>query len=69
MDDTPHHEPPADWEPPPPSEVELLAALARSDAEVTDGLTVPAAVVHQRIRDAIARIESRKHARQTAGLD
>ena len=33
MDDTPHHSPRADWEPPTPSEAELLAVLAESEAE------------------------------------
>jgi hypothetical protein len=60
VDDTPHRtEPPAGW----------LEALARSEAELAAGPTVPAEAVHQRIRDAIARIEARKHARLTADLD
>ena len=37
-----------------------LEALARSDAEVASGLTVPAAVVHRRIRDSLARIEEKR---------
>ena len=49
-----------------PTEAELLAALAEAEAEAKAGLTVPAETVHQRIRAAIARIEARKHARQTA---
>ncbi|HUB47580.1 MAG TPA: hypothetical protein VMB73_21580 [Acetobacteraceae bacterium] len=68
MDDTPHHKPPAALEPPVPTEAELLAALAEAEAEAKAGLTVPAETVHQRIRAAIARIEARKHARQTADL-
>jgi hypothetical protein len=51
MDDTPHRtEAPAEW----------LEALARSDAELAAGQTVPAEAVHQRIRDAIARIEGKR---------
>ncbi|GEM_PF-5253074 len=37
-----------------------LEALARSDAELAAGLTVPAEVVHRRIRDCIARIEEKR---------
>ena len=37
-----------------------LEALARSEAERAAGLSVPGEVVHQRIRDAIARIEARR---------
>jgi hypothetical protein len=40
MNDTPHHRRPADWHPPMPSEAELLAALAQSEAELAAGLTV-----------------------------
>ncbi len=41
---------PADW----------LETLTRSDAELSAGLTVPAEVVHRRIRDCIARIEDKR---------
>jgi hypothetical protein len=59
MDDTPHRsEAPAGW----------LEALARSEAELDAGLTVPAETVHQRIRDSIARIEAKKRAGQAAKL-
>jgi uncharacterized protein len=37
MDDTPRHGHPADWEPPMPSEAELLASRARSEAELAAG--------------------------------
>ena len=37
-----------------------LEVLARSDAELASGQTVPAAVVHNRIRDCIARIEEKR---------
>jgi len=40
MNDTPHHTLPPDWDPPMPSEAELLAALAESEAELAAGLTV-----------------------------
>ena len=68
MNDTPHHTRPADWDPPMPSEAELLAAVARNEAELAAGSTVPAETVHRRIRDAIARIEAKKHAEQAADL-
>jgi len=68
MNDTPHHTQPADWDPPMPSEAEMLAVLARSEAELAAGLTVSAETVHRRIRDAIARIEAKKHAQQAADL-
>jgi len=43
-----------------PSEAELLAALARSDADIAAGRVVPAAVVHAELAAAIARIEARR---------
>jgi hypothetical protein len=39
-----------------------LEALAESEAELAAGLTVPAEVVHQRIRESIARIEAKRAA-------
>jgi DNA recombination-dependent growth factor C len=65
MDDTPHHSRPTDWEPPMPSEAELLAALARSDADIAAGRLVPASVVHEELSAAIERIEARKAQRHT----
>jgi hypothetical protein len=65
MDDTPHHSHPADCEPPTPSEAELLAALARSDADIAAGRLVPASVVHEELSAAIERIEARRAQRQT----
>ena len=65
MNDTPQHDRPADWEPPMPSEAELLAALARSDADIAAGRLVPAAVVHAELSAAIARIEARRAPRHT----
>jgi hypothetical protein len=59
MDDTPH---PLDA---PPGWAE---ALHESLAELAAGVpTVPGEVVHQRIRDAIARIEARRAARLRYG--
>lgn len=60
MNDTPH-----DREPPMPSEAELLAALARSDADIAAGRLVPASVVHEELPAAIERIEARLGQRST----
>ena len=46
------HQAPAGW----------LEALARSDAELAAGKTVPASAVHRRIREAIARMEEKRAA-------
>ena len=43
-----------------PAPAEWLEALARSDAELAAGLTVPAKVVHRRIRDSIAWIKANR---------
>ncbi len=53
MDDnpTPHRAP-----------AELLEAIARSKAELAAGLTVPGEVVHQHIRDSIARMAAKRAA-------
>ncbi len=59
MNDTPTHRLPADWEPPTPSEAELLAVLAESEAEAEAGLSVPGEVVRRDLRDSIARLEAR----------
>ena len=40
-----------------PSEAELLAALARSGADIAAGRVVPASVVHEELRAALERIE------------
>jgi len=60
MNDTSQPERPPDWDPPMPSEAELLAALARSDADLAAGRVVPAAVVHAEL--AAARALSRRPA-------
>jgi hypothetical protein len=58
MDDTPHHQPPADWEPPMPSEAELVAVLAESEAEADAGLFVDGdAIIRELYADA-ARLEA-----------
>ncbi len=49
-----------------PSEAELLAALARSDADIAAGRVVPAAAVHADLSAAIARIEARRAQRHAA---
>jgi hypothetical protein len=59
MNDTPSHKPQADWHPPMPSEAELLAALAESEAEAEAGLFVPGEVVRRELLDSIARLEAR----------
>jgi hypothetical protein len=47
-----------------------LDALAKSEAELAAGHTVPGDVVHQRIRDTIARIEARRAGKLTdSGVD
>jgi hypothetical protein len=60
MDDTPHHGQAADLDPPTLSEAELLAALARSDADIAAGRTVPASAVHAELQAALDRIEARR---------
>ncbi len=67
MDDAPHHKQPADPDAPMPSEAELLAALARSEADVAAGRVVPASVVHEELRAALARIEARRKERHKTG--
>jgi hypothetical protein len=47
-----------------PSEAELLAALARSDADLTAGRIAPASVVHEDLRAALERIEARRGQRR-----
>ncbi len=64
MDDAPRHKHPADRDPPMPSEAELLASLARSEAELASGRIVPASVVHDELRAAIERIEARRGQRR-----
>ena len=64
MDDTPHHRRPPDWEPPMPSEAELLAALVRSEADVAAGRIVPASVVREELSAALVRLEAQRGQRR-----
>jgi len=50
-----------------PSEAELLAALARSEADIAAGRVVPASVVHEALRTAIERIEAQRMPRHKTG--
>jgi hypothetical protein len=47
-----------------PSEAELLAALARSEADLAAGRIVPASLVHEELRAALERIEARRGQRR-----
>jgi hypothetical protein len=58
MDDAPHHS--AHWAPSPPSEAEVRASLARSDADIAAGRIVPASVVHAELQAALDRLEARR---------
>jgi hypothetical protein len=59
MDDTPHHSHPADWHPPMPSEAELVAALAESEAEAKASLFVSGNEIMRELHESIARMEGR----------
>ena len=48
-----------------PSEAELLAVLAESEAEAEAGLFVPGEIVRRDLRDSIARLEARAAGRAT----
>jgi hypothetical protein len=60
MNDTPRHKLPADWDPPMPSEAELLASLARSEAEFASGLVVPGDEVLRELDESIARMAAKR---------
>jgi hypothetical protein len=64
MDDKPHDTYPADRDPPMPTEAELLASLARSEADLAAGRIVQASVVHEDLRAAPERIEARRGQRR-----
>jgi hypothetical protein len=66
MDDTPHHSHPADWEPPMPSEAELLAALAQSEAEVAAGLTVDGDALIRELYASAEQLEAEQQSRKTS---
>ena len=60
MDETPHRRHPADWEPPMPSEAELVASLARSEAELAAGRIVSGDEVLRELDESIARMEAKR---------
>ena len=60
MNDTPHHKLPPDWDPPMPSEAELLASLARSEAEFAAAQFVSGDEVLRELDDSIARMEAKR---------
>jgi hypothetical protein len=66
MDDTPHHCHPVDWEPPMPSEAELLAALAQSEAEVAAGLTVDGDALIRELYASAEQLEAEQQSRKAA---
>jgi hypothetical protein len=69
MDDTPHRTHPADWEPPMPSEAELLASFARSEAELAAGTVVSGDEMLRELDDSIARMEAKRAGRTPRGTD
>ncbi len=60
MDAPPHKKLAADWNPPIPGEAELLAALARSEAELAAGLAVSGDDVIRELDESIARMEAKR---------
>ena len=70
MDDTSHRRPPADWDPPMPSEADLLAALAESDAEAEAGLFVDGDEIIRELYAEAERLEAEQAEEQnrTAAL-
>jgi hypothetical protein len=60
MDDTPHQRRPADWDTPMPSEAELLASLARSEAQLAAGRTVSGDEMLRELDESIARMEAKR---------
>jgi hypothetical protein len=60
MDDTPHRRHPADREPPMPSDAELLASRARSEAELAAGQIVSGDEVLRELDESIARMEAKR---------
>jgi hypothetical protein len=67
MDDTPHHEPPVDWDPPMPSADELLAALAESEAELAAGVTVDGDALIRELYASADQLEAEQQSRETTG--
>lgn len=60
MNDTRRHKLPADWDPPMPREAELLASLARSEAEFAAGQVVSGDEVLRELDESIARMEAKR---------
>jgi hypothetical protein len=67
MSDTPHHKPTADRDPPMPSEAELLAALAESEAELAAGLTVDGDALIRDLSASADHLEAALLSRGTTG--
>jgi hypothetical protein len=66
MDDTPHHNRPADWHPPMPSEAELLAALTQSEAELAAGLTVDGDALIRELYASAEQLDAEQQSRKAA---
>ena len=64
MNDKPHRKHAADREPPMPSEAELLASLARSEAELAAGHIVSGDEVLRELDESIARTEAKRAGRK-----
>jgi hypothetical protein len=60
---------PADWDPPMPTEAELLAALAESEAEAEAGLFVYGEEIMRELRESIARMEGQAKAAASANIE
>ena len=60
MNDTPRHRHKADWDPHMPSEDELRAALARSEADLAAGRIVSGDEVLRELDESIARMEAKR---------
>ncbi len=66
MDDTPHHNPPADCDPPMPSAADLLAALAEGEAELAAGLTVDGDALIRELYASADQLEAELQSRRAA---
>lgn len=64
-DDSPHRDHPADWEPPTPSEADLLAALAESDAEAEAGLFIDGDEIIRELYAEAERLEAEQAEEQS----
>jgi hypothetical protein len=64
MDDAPRHKQQADREAPMPGEAELLASLARSEAELASGQIVSGDEVLRELNESIARMEAKRAGRK-----